>query len=360
MVKCMGSLSGWMRRFGRSKRPSVCCRSAQDWTVDVIQRAEETLRCGTLVGGVATGLRELDRKLGGLRRAELILLAGRPKMGKKTLARTIAVNAAKVFAHTQGLQGARVVMFCLANSAEQVADRILASETGVAATRIWIGDIKASDLTQLERAQRELISLPLCLVETPSATVDMIRRHARLLTQSGERGLVIVDCMERLRNKKSWRSNDRSECVERIVAELSATARQFDLPIMIIADLSDTLEVREDKRPRNSDLHELGEIYGDLDLIIFLYRRQYYLERSSPECRPDERPGDFNARYLEWADEANYYHNKAECIIAKNRYRPPSVATLGFDNLSAKFFDFVDIGTSPFRLRYRRPGRCPK
>jgi replicative DNA helicase len=306
------------------------------------------------LSGVPTGLRDLDQKLGGLHPSDLLILAGRPSMGKTALATNIAFNAARAlrFETTPGsgkavVDGAKVAFFSLEMSAEQLATRILAERAEIASHRIRQGELSHEEFERLVDAARELNSLPLFIDDTPALSVSAVRTRARRLKRTEGLGLVIIDYLQLLSGTTGKRPENRVQEISDITRGLKALAKDLDLPVLALSQLSRQVEQREDKRPQLSDLRESGSIEQDADVVMFVFREQYYLERSEPTQRADETPEKLNTRMSHWQKRCEEVWNTAEVIVAKQRHGPVGTVHLFFDGQFTKFADLDTLHGSP-------------
>ena len=296
--------------------------------------AEHAFKRDSHVVGVTAGLHDLDRYLGGLHPSDLLILAGRPSMGKTALATNIAFNAASTFAKKND-DGAPVAFFSLEMSAEQLAARILSSESGIASDRIRRGDIKAEDFTKIVDVSRALNGLPLFIDDTPGLSITAFRNRARRLKRQHDIGLIVIDYLQLLEGGGSKRSREnRVQEVSEITRSLKAVAKELNVPILALSQLSRTVESRDDKRPQLADLRESGSIEQDADVVMFVYREEYYVSR--------QQPPEGTEKYLEWQQKMNSVYNKAEVVIAKQRHGPVGNVKLYFNNKLTKFGDLEE------------------
>ncbi len=309
-----------------------------------ITMAERAYQRDSHVTGVTTGLDDLDRKLGGLHPSDLVILAGRPSMGKTALATNIAFNAARAFREEPdelgGLkvaEGAKVAFFSLEMSAEQLATRILAEETGISSDRIRRGEVREDDFPKFVAAAQQLSRLPFFIDDTPALTVPALRTRARRLKRQHGLGLIVIDYLQLVRPAGGSRNDNRVQELSEITRTLKAIAKELDVPVLALSQLSRAVEQREDKRPQLSDLRESGSIEQDADVVMFIYREQYYHERSEPKRRDDESDEKFNDRVERWQTRGNEVHNVADVIIAKQRHGPVGNIALYFDGEVTKF-----------------------
>ncbi|WP_119677752.1 replicative DNA helicase [Indioceanicola profundi] len=304
-----------------------------------INSIESAFRRSTHVTGVTTGLRDLDHKLGGLHPSDLLILAGRPSMGKTALATNIAFNAAKAHMLSGGKEGAAVGFFSLEMSAEQLAGRILADQAEVSGDKMRRGEIAASDFPKFVEASQYLSRVPFFVDDTPALTITAVRTRCRRLKRTHGLGLVVVDYLQLLRGGGLKGSENRVQEISEITRGLKAIAKELHVPVLALSQLSRGVEQREDKRPQLSDLRESGSIEQDADVVMFVFREQYYLERAEPGRRPDEAEDKFNDRYQRWKERLELVHNTAECIIGKQRHGPVGTVRLFFDGNYTRFGD---------------------
>ncbi|WP_448187492.1 replicative DNA helicase [Azospirillum sp. sgz301742] len=304
-----------------------------------IDMAEAAFRRSSHVTGVTCGLRDLDRKLGGLHPSDLLILAGRPSMGKTALATNMAFNAAKAHMRSNGSEGACVGFFSLEMSAEQLATRILAGEAEVSGDKMRRGDLRNEDFPKFIQASQELARVPFFVDDTPALSVAAVRTRCRRLKRTHGLGFVVVDYLQLLRGTSTRGAENRVQEISEITRSLKAIAKELDLPVLALSQLSRAVEQREDKRPQLSDLRESGSIEQDADVVMFVYREQYYLERAEPARRPEETEDKYNDRYANWQKRYAEVHNTAEAIIAKQRHGPIGSVRLYFDGQYTRFGD---------------------
>jgi len=318
--------------------------------VEAINLAEAAHRREGALAGVTTGLTDLDRKLGGLHKSDLLILAGRPSMGKTALATTIAFNAAKHFAETENEdeRGKQVAFFSLEMSSEQLATRILAERAKINSHSIRTGGLSNDDFGRLVIASQELNDLPLYVDDTPAVTVSAIRTRCRRLARQSRvpghsgLGLIIIDYLQLISPGRGERTENRVQEISGITRALKALAKDLNVPVLTLSQLSRAVEQREDKRPQLSDLRESGTIEQDSDVVMFVYREQYYLERSEPQQRADENAEKFHERMLKWQERCEQAHNIAEVIVAKQRHGPIGIEKLHFEAKFTHFSDHID------------------
>jgi replicative DNA helicase len=307
---------------------------------EAISIAQSAYQRGGGLSGVTTGLRDMDGKLGGLHPSDLIILAGRPSMGKTALVTNIAVNAAKSYVPEKAAdgtykakEGARVGFFSLEMSSDQLASRILAEFSGVASDKIRRGDISERDFEEIYDASSKLEQLPLYIDDTGGLTIAQVAARARRLKRMQGLDLLIIDYLQLLAGSKKV-SEGRVQELTEITTGLKALAKELSVPIIALSQLSRQVENREDKRPQLSDLRESGSIEQDADVVMFVYREEYYLGRSEP------REG--TTEHLEWQQKMDDVMGMAEVIIGKQRHGPIGTIRLGFQPELTRFGDLAD------------------
>jgi replicative DNA helicase len=323
-------------------------RALNDAVKEAIIAAESAFKRAGHVVGVTTGFRDLDAKLGGLHPSDLIVLAGRPAMGKSSLATNIAYNAAHArLEHGEG-EGAVVGFFQLEMSAEQIATRLISERAEVASDRIRRGDIRNEDFARIVEASQELHRLPLYIDDSPGLTVSALRTRARRLQRQRNLGLIVVDYLQLINPGKGARAQDnRVQEISEITRGLKTLAKELHVPVLALSQLSRAVEQREDKRPQLADLRESGSIEQDADVVMFIYREEYYHQRSEPTQRPEESADKFNDRHARWLERGEQVHNKAEIIIGKQRHGPTGAVSLFFDGNFTKFGDLAEDARLP-------------
>ena len=323
--------------------------------LEAIDQAEAAHRREGALAGVTTGLVDLDRKLGGLHRSDLLILAGRPSMGKTSLATNIAYNAARYYNATANPEdrGKTVAFFSLEMSSEQLATRILAERAKISSHEIRTGKLSHDDFGRLVAASQELNDLPLFIDDTPAVTVSTIRTRCRRLSRQGRKedqgglGLIVIDYLQLIAPSRGERAENRVQEISSITRGLKALAKELNVPVMALSQLSRQVENREDKRPQLSDLRESGTIEQDSDVVMFVFREQYYLERAEPGQRPDESDERFHERHVKWQQGCERAHNIAEVIIAKQRHGPIGTVKLHFEPNFTAFTDHIESGMLP-------------
>ncbi|RJF78851.1 replicative DNA helicase [Rhodopseudomonas palustris] len=319
---------------------------SQALTTAVDMAAKAFQRDGKL-SGISTGLRDLDTRMGGLQHSDLIVLAGRPGMGKTALATNIAYNVAKAYrgevqpdGTTKTVNGGIVGFFSCEMSAEQLATRILAEQTEIASSKIRRGGISDADFDKIRDYSIELQSLPLFVDETGGLAISQLTARARRLKRQKGLDLIVVDYIQLLQGS-SKKGDSRVQEVTEITTSLKALAKELNVPVIALSQLSRQVESRDDKRPQLSDLRESGSIEQDADVVIFVFREEYYLQNKEP------RPG--TPEHEKWATEMDLVHGKAEVIIAKQRHGPTGTVDLQFEGQFTRFSDLADDSHLPDR-----------
>ena len=308
----------------------------RDSVMVAIEHAEKAFKSEGSVTGVTTGLIDMDKKLGGLQNSDLLILAGRPSMGKTALATNMAFNAAKAYAKTGGKEGARVGFFSLEMSADQLATRILADQSGVSGDAIRKGNIRQEDFRSFVEASQKLSQIPLYIDDTPALSISAVRTRARRLKRIHGLDMLVIDYLQLLRGTGSKQGLDnRVQEVSEITRGLKAIAKELAIPVLALSQLSRQVEQREDKRPQLSDLRESGSIEQDADVVMFVYREEYYLSRMEPEVGTD--------KYSQWQDKMGKVANIGECIVAKARHGPIGTVRMHFNPDLTRFSDLDQI-----------------
>ncbi|MGG7644453.1 replicative DNA helicase [Rhodovulum sp. YNF3179] len=291
------------------------------------------------LAGVSTGLIDLDKKLGGLHKSDLLILAGRPSMGKTSLATNVAFNIAKAYRKGKtpdgsegAVEGGVVGFFSLEMSAEQLAARILSEASEVPSEQIRRGDMTEAEFRRFVEAAKQLEACPLYIDDTPALPISQLAARARRLKRTHGLDALFVDYLQLVRpaSAKDSRVNEVSE----ITQGLKAIAKELDIPVVALSQLSRQVESRDDKRPQLSDLRESGSIEQDADVVMFVFREEYYKER--------EKPGDHDLDAMaQWQDEMEKVHGKAEVVIGKQRHGPIGTVELAFEGRFTRFGNLV-------------------
>jgi len=308
-----------------------------------VEMAEKALNSGGHVSGITTGLDGLNTRTGGLHPSDLIIVAGRPGMGKSSLATNIAYNAARRWVQDRmdGIDeaksvGAPVAIFNLEMSADQLATRILAEQSGISSEALRMGRISHADFQNLVRASRDLADLPLYIDDTAGLTIAALRTRARRLKRRHGIGLIIVDYLQLLQGTGKAGDNRVNEISE-ISRGLKTLAKELNVPVVALSQLSRAVESREDKRPQLSDLRESGSIEQDADMVWFLYREDYYEMSKEPRIEDE-------GAYAAWCEKMERIKGHSELIVAKQRHGATGKVRLYFDSRITKFSDLADDG----------------
>jgi len=313
-----------------------------------IKLIEQALNSGGHVAGVTTGLTSVNQKLGGLKNSDLLILAGRPGMGKTSLATNFAFNAANRLRRDMldGISedesvGAAVAFFSLEMSADQLATRILAEQSGISSENLRTGKISREDFQALSRASQELAELPLYIDDTPALTIAALRSRARRLKRRHNIGFIVVDYLQLLQG--SGRANDnRVNEISEISRGLKTLAKELDVPVLALSQLSRAVEQREDKKPMLSDLRESGSIEQDADIVLFVYREDYYVKAVEPKFPDENDPADVHEKWEAWRAKMEQVTGTAELIVAKQRHGSTGRVRMRFEARITKFSDLAE------------------
>jgi len=320
---------------------------SQALTVAVDMAAKAFQRDGKL-SGIATGLRDLDIKMGGLQQSDLIIVAGRPGMGKTALATNIAYNVARAYrgevqadGTTRAVNGGIVGFFSCEMSAEQLATRIIAERTGIPSSTIRRGGISEGDFEKIRDYSIELQSLPFYVDETGGLSIAQLSARARRLKRQKGLDLIVVDYIQLLQGSSRRSSESRVQEVTEITTNLKALAKELNVPVIALSQLSRQVENRDDKRPQLADLRESGSIEQDADVVLFVFREEYYLANKEPRAGTPE--------YEKWQLDMSLVHGKGEVIIGKQRHGPTGTVELSFDAAVTRFGDLAHDAQMPDR-----------
>ncbi|VFU07746.1 replicative DNA helicase [Methylocella tundrae] len=303
-------------------------------TIAVDMAAKAFERDGHL-SGISTGLVDLDHKMGGLQASDLIIVAGRPGMGKTALATNIAFNIAKAYEFQtrpdgtpETINGGIVGFFSLEMSAEQLATRVIAEQAAVASYKIRRGDISESEFHRIADAARLMQSIPFYIDQTGGLSIAQLTARARRLKRQRGLDVLVIDYLQLLGGSKS-RGDSRVQEVTEITTGLKALAKEMNVPVIALSQLSRQVESRDDKRPQLSDLRESGSIEQDADVVMFVYREEYYLNNKQPREGTEE--------FIKWQTDMENVHGKAEVIIGKQRHGPTGTVELAFEAEMTRF-----------------------
>jgi len=299
------------------------------------QAVDQTIEMATLamksdqgIVGVPTGLTDLDEKLGGLHKSDLIIIAGRPSMGKTALATNIAFYAAKNMQENN--EKGSVAFFSLEMSSEQLSTRILSEQARISSHEIRTGKASEDTLNKYIETSRNIYDLPLYIDETPAIAISTLSNRARRIKRLFGLKLIVVDYIQLMRTNSN-RMDGRVQEISEITQGLKALAKELNVPVIALSQLSRAVEQRDDKKPQLSDLRESGSIEQDADVVIFVYREQYYLEKKKPK--------EGSIEFAEWQSKMSDIHGAAELILGKHRHGSTGVIHVEFEGAFTKFKD---------------------
>ena len=312
---------------------------------DAIDMAANAYRRDGGLSGLASGFTDLDNRMGGLQPSDLVIIAGRPAMGKTALATNIAYHVAKAYRagadSETALDGAVVGFFSLEMSAEQLATRIISEQAYIPSERIRRGRIDSDEFDRIVEVSQELQHLPLYIDQTGGITVAQLAARARRLKRQRGLGFIVVDYLQLLSGSSRRAAEGRVQEVSEITTGLKALAKELHVPILALSQLSRQVEQREDKRPQLADLRESGSIEQDADVVLFVFREEYYVERRQPRENTDE--------HKQWQDDMETVTGKAEVIIGKQRHGPTGTVMLQFTPEFTRFSNLAKQERLPER-----------
>ncbi|MDC0619274.1 replicative DNA helicase [Pelagibacteraceae bacterium] len=299
------------------------------------QALDQTIEMATMamqsdhgIVGVPTGLTDLDEKLGGLHKSDLVILAGRPSMGKTALATNIAYNAAQHILKRQ--EKTSVAFFSLEMSSEQLSTRILSEQAKIKSDDIRRGKVTEEEINRYIETSRNIYNLPLYIDETPAITIATLSNRARRIKRLFGLNLIVVDYIQLMRSNSN-KSDNRVQEISEITQGLKALAKELSVPVLALSQLSRAVEQRDDKQPQLADLRESGSIEQDADVVMFVYREEYYLERKQPKLGSIE--------HAEWQSKMNDVNGLADIILGKQRHGPTGTIKVEFEGIYTKFKD---------------------
>ncbi|PSC05702.1 replicative DNA helicase [Alsobacter soli] len=329
------------RTEGGFQNFSHALRSAIDMAAEAFKRDRK-------LSGISTGISDLDRMMGGLQPSDLIILAGRPGMGKTSLATNIAFNVAKAYrgerqpdGAMKRLEGGIVGFFSLEMSSDQLATRLIAEESGVASYKIRRGEISEGDFARVANAAREMERCPFYIDDTGGISIAQLTARARRLKRQKGLDLLVVDYLQLL-SASAKKGENRVQELTEITTGLKALAKELVVPIIALSQLSRQVENRDDKRPQLSDLRESGSIEQDADVVLFVYREEYYLKNKEPKMGTEE--------HFKWQAEMEQIHGRAEVIIGKQRHGPTGTVPVHFDAEITRFSNLASDDNLPERM----------
>ncbi|WP_298277550.1 replicative DNA helicase [uncultured Bradyrhizobium sp.] len=313
-----------------------------------IDRAAQAYESDGKLSGLATGLKDLDARLGGLQPTDLIVVAGRPGMGKTALATNIAFNVASAYDSTrqvddtlQPAAGGIVAFFSLEMSSEQLATRVLAEQAEISSSSIRRGEIGKTEFNRLLDRRQKMRRLPLFIDQTGAISIAQLAARARRLKRQRGLHLIVVDYIQLMQGKSVRAAQNRVQEITEITTGLKALAKELNVPVIALSQLSRGVENRDEKRPQLSDLRESGSIEQDADVVMFVYREEYYLKNKEPRAGTDE--------HVTWEAEMREARGKAEVIIAKQRHGPTGTVVMTFQGEFTRFFDLANQNQLPQR-----------
>ena len=310
-----------------------------------INQADLARKSDGHLSGISTGLTDLNNLLGGLHKSDLLILAGRPAMGKTALATNIAFHAATTT--RTGETAVPVAFFSLEMAAEQLGTRILAERAQVDSEMIRRGKLNSGEFDQLVNASNAISTAPFFIDDTPSLSVSQLASRARRLKRTSGLGLIVVDYLQLLTPQLGVRSENRVQEISNISRTLKAIAKDLNVPVIALSQLSRAVELREDKRPNLADLRESGSIEQDADVVMFVYREEYYLDKREPERKMEESEDTFNLRHDDWMAKMQNAQAKAEVIVGKQRHGPTGAVQVHFEKRFTHFTDLTESSHLP-------------
>ncbi|MFK4824015.1 replicative DNA helicase [Paenochrobactrum sp. BZR 588] len=294
------------------------------------------------LSGVSTGIQSLDVKMGGLQPSDLIILAGRPGMGKTSLATNIAFNIANAYEGEQqadgsikAINGGVVGFFSLEMSAEQLATRIISEQTEVSSSKIRRGDITETDFEKLVACSQVMQKIPLYIDQTGGISIAQLAARARRLKRQRGLDVLVIDYVQLMTGSSKASSQNRVQEITEITTGLKALGKELNVPIIALSQLSRQVESRDDKRPQLSDLRESGSIEQDADVVLFVFREEYYVKNLEPR-------DEFDPKYDEWKMQFEKVKGTADVIIAKQRHGPTGTVKLAFQSEFTRFADLAE------------------
>ncbi|MDR0744468.1 MAG: replicative DNA helicase [Holosporales bacterium] len=305
-----------------------------DALAESIEAAASAFRRDSHIVGVTSGFKLLDKWLGGLHKSDLLVVAGRPSMGKTAFATNISFNTTRAKLNNSP-DGTGVVFFSLEMSAEQLATRILATESGIPSDNIRRGEIPKDSFDKFLTISQDLEKLDLFIDDTPNITINQIRNRTRRLKRQHNIGLVVIDYLQLIESGKIGSSSEnRVQEISEITRALKGLAKELDVPVLALSQLSRAVEQREDKKPQLSDLRESGSIEQDADVVMFVFREEYYKSRKEPQ--------EGTIEHDKWQMDMEKIYNRSEIIIAKQRHGPVGTIKLYFDGRLTKFGNLME------------------
>ena len=322
---------------GEASRGFIDFSDALSSSLGYIERAYQHVG---KISGISTGLDDLDKSTGGLNDSDLIVLAGRPAMGKTALATNIAYNVAELMSRDKSIdeKSKGVAFFSLEMSADQLATRILSSTAGISSQRMRNGNIDNAEFDRIAEVIRSLGNMPLYIDDTPGLTISAIRNRARRLKRTKGLGLIVIDYIQLITGTSKRGEANRVQELSEISRGLKILAKELNLPVIALSQLNRGVESREDKRPVMSDLRESGSIEQDADIVLFVYRENYYIANAEPkETDKNYTP----EKHEKWEQRMKATKYMAEVIIGKHRHAPTGTVTLSWNGEFAQFGNYI-------------------
>jgi replicative DNA helicase len=332
-------------RLAETENAGAGLRAFDSVMAATINQADIARKSDGHLSGTSTGLTDLNNLLGGFHRSDLIILAGRPAMGKTALATNMAFHTATTT--RTGERAAPVAFFSLEMSAEQLGNRILSERARVPSDQIRRGKLGSEEFERLITASDAMSTAPFFIDDTPSLSVSQLASRARRLKRTSGLGLIVVDYLQLLTPQLGVRAENRVQEISNISRTLKAIAKELDVPVLALSQLSRAVEQREDKRPNLADLRESGSIEQDADVVMFVYREEYYLDKREPEQDAKDTMEAYNAKHEVWLQKMQAAENKAEVIVGKQRHGPTGTVNLHFDKNFTHFSDLTDGSRLP-------------
>ena len=307
-----------------------------------VELAEKAAARGGRISGVTCGFEEIDKLLGGLQQSDLLILAGRPGMGKTSLATNMAFHAARAWvddmaAGAEVPRGAPVLFFSLEMAAQQLSSRIMAEQSGIEMWKIRNGRFSESEWEKFVLTMQELSTLPLFIDDTGGISIAQIAARARRLKREKHIGLIVIDYLQLI--SSAGRAENRVQEITQITTGLKALAKELNVPILALSQLSRGVDARDDKRPVLSDLRESGSIEQDADVVMFVFREEYYLKTREPE------PG--TPEHAKWLEKCERVMGRAEVMVEKHRHGATRAIPLQFDDRFTRFSNLADEDSLP-------------
>ena len=304
------------------------------------------------LAGLPTSFEKLDKRLGGLTKSNLIIIAGRPAMGKTALATNIAYNVADFMSREKSIdkKDKGVAFFSLEMSSDELALRVLSTVTQTPGQNMRTGEINNAEFTRIAAAVRELENIPLYIDDTPGLTINAIRTRARRLKRTKGLGLIVIDYIQLITGTSKRGEANRVQELSEISRGLKILAKELDVPVIALSQLNRGVESRDDKRPKLSDLRESGSIEQDADVVMFVFRENYYIHNEEPKQKQNETQEHFLQRIEDWKKRDRETANLAEIIIDKQRHGPTGTVKLFWNGQYAQFSNLANEEALPEQI----------